>query len=176
MRADSGTATAGPLARGNATLRFAAIFLALLLLFEAAIEILSATGAILPLARLTAQATGLIANSTGVPATVSGVEIFLQNRILVIIAECLGVYMIAAFSALVLAYPTTWSAKGRALLLGIPAILLANLLRLGLVVHAEERLPAAFPVLHDYLFQVAMILFVLGAWGLWVGRLGRDER
>lgn len=155
----------------GSSLRSAGAFLILIALFESVVALLSRAGTFLPLMEWTASVTGYLANVTGVAATVSRWEVFLGDQTLAINAECVGVYLIGAYLALVLASPAPPLLKLRGSILGVLAIVVANFARLLITVHLSDKFPVVFPFVHDYLAQVGMIAVVLGVWALWIGEV-----
>ncbi len=149
-------------------LRPAAVFIGVFALLEVAGAFLYLSGSLWPVMTATASVTGFLANATGVPATVAQAEIFMDMRILEINSECTGIYLYAAYIALLLASRRSWSHRIVGILAGVSALIVVNLFRLLLVVHISDKLPRAMPFLHDYLFQVLLVVAVLAVWGYWL--------
>jgi len=149
--------------------RVAVTFVVIFLALQAAVWTLTLQGVFDPIMRGTAVLTGVCSNGTGVPAIVSGEQIFLTNRILRIDLDCTGISLAMVYAALVLAYPLNWRRKLVGLGVGIPALLLANLVRLIAVVQLSGPLEDwAFLFVPYYLFKVAMIAVVTGLWAAYL--------
>jgi exosortase/archaeosortase family protein len=122
---------------------------------------------------ITASLTSALANATGVRASAFGPDVFLASRILNINVECTGVYLMAAVAALVIATPASWRSRSAGVLLGIAAVVAANMVRLVITAHIAGASQFVFGVMHDYLFQVALLFVVFGVWSVWRGGYAR---
>jgi exosortase/archaeosortase family protein len=121
-------------------------------------------------------ANGLI-NASGVPATRLGTRIYLSSRVLEIDGDCTALLVLAVYGSLVVAYPVLLRTKAVGLLVGLPALLVLNQVRLVAVAHASELLSGgAFSFVHDYLFKVFMIAGVVGLWAWWLAYARRRAR
>ena len=125
----------------------------------------------------TAAAASALINVSGVPATRLGTSIYLSSRILQIDSDCTALLVLATFVSLLVAYPVSLRTKATGLLVGAPALLAANQLRLVAVAQASEMLLAAsFAFAHDYLFKVFMVAVVIGLWAWWLAYARRQAR
>jgi len=105
----------------------------------------------------------------GVQHRLSGTDIMLSTRTLRITMDCTAAYIMAIYIALIVAYPFTLRLKGAALLIGLPVIYVANLVRLVVIAAISDHSSAqVFTLTHDYLFEVAMVLVVLALWVTWL--------
>ncbi|MBI5231828.1 MAG: archaeosortase/exosortase family protein [Coriobacteriales bacterium] len=156
-------------------LRSAATFLVLALLFEVAVTLAIPPVAKVALCSATSSAAGSLIQVTGVPVSVFGSDVFLPSRKLAIDLECTAVYLIGVFAALTLAYPASWRQRVIGIAFGVPLVIVGNLLRLVVVARVSESWPAAFDFTHDLLFQISLVLWVLGTWGAWVLWTRTDE-
>jgi archaeosortase B (VPXXXP-CTERM-specific) len=120
----------------------------------------------------TARVSATLMSATGVHAVLSGTLIRIPNRILAIDLACTGITIVALYCALILAYPVRWSYRLLGIAIGVPAILLANLVRIVAAAHVSATAPSAFTFVHVYLFQVGMVLVVAFIWAGWLS-LGR---
>lgn len=154
-------------------IKSALVFLGLFAAFEATAEILYVVGAFALPTQWTAWLTCTLARATGVPAVLGDAEVYLANHTLVIQGECLGIFLIAAYAALVLASFAAWREKAVGLGIGTAVILTANVARLLIVAQTSEHAPRVFTFLHDYVYQVFMVLLVVGTWAWWLARVGR---
>lgn len=152
-------------------LRPAAVFLGWLLALEVVAGLLARVGALRPLVWVYVRATAALAELMGVPATVDGAGVRLPTRMLTIDMECTGVYLFAAYVALVFASRRTVMDRLIGITVGIPGLALANLIRLALVIQASEHIgESAFLFVHDYLFQVLFVAAVVAIWAAWASR------
>jgi exosortase/archaeosortase family protein len=158
-----------PLAPDATLLRVALAFVAIYAVLQAGLWALTYYQLLNPVIQATTDITAWCANATGVPATVSGNEIGLATRILRIDLDCTGLSLVAIYSALVLAYPLSFKSRIVGLAAGIPALLLANFLRLWAVAQLSGPLDQnTFMFVHDYLFKIAMVAVVIALWGLYL--------
>ncbi len=122
-----------------------------------------------------ASLTATMSNLVGVHATTAANEVYLATRTLRIDFECTGLSLMLVYSALVLAYPLGPKNKVTAIAVGLPAIFVANLIRLVLVAGLSDPLPdRAFLFVHDYLFKVGMVIVVIGLWAAYLVRARRS--
>ncbi len=150
-------------------LRVAIVFALVFVALEAAIWGALLAGYMLPVMETTTRAATALISAAGIPVTRTGIQMFLSTRILEIDLDCTAIQLIALYAALVVAYPVSTRTKLLGLAIGVPAILLANLLRLlGVAVASEYASPAAFAFVHDFLFKVVMILVIMGLWAWWL--------
>jgi exosortase/archaeosortase family protein len=121
------------------------------------------------LTRATATVSGAGARAVGLQATVVGSMITLPSRSLRIDPGCTAVTLLAVYVALVLAYPVGNRMRLLAILVGVPVLIAANIARIVAVAVAAEFLTGrAFYMVHDYLFELAMVLVVLMMWVVWL--------
>lgn len=155
----------------NEFVKVSLIFLALVSLFNLAIYLLSYAGYLYPLIDFTTVSAAYLMNLFGLKAAVSLDRILLKSRTFYITLECTAIYIAALYASLVLAYPVKAKKKLSGLTIGIPAILIANILRLLIIATVSERFPSKyFNYLHDYLWQIVFVLLVATLWFIWLGR------
>lgn len=144
--------------------RFAAYFVVL----DVAIMLGYATGWLGAVLEGTAAVATRIVTSIGIAAVRSGTLIRLPSRTLSVDLACTAVFVVALYVALILAYPV--SAKNRLLgiALGVPAILAVNVMRIVATAQVSESAPSAFQFVHDYMFQVGMVLVTVAVWAAWL--------
>ena len=116
----------------------------------------------------TATAASALMNATGVVATRAGTLITVPGRQLSIGPDCTGISIAVLFVSLILAYPAKLSSKLVGALLGIAAILVANLTRLVAVAQISRAPDAVFATAHDFLFQVGMVVVAVAVWAYWL--------
>ncbi|MHB0977514.1 MAG: archaeosortase/exosortase family protein [Candidatus Aquicultorales bacterium] len=148
----------------------ACLFIGLSLLFNLLVYLLSYAGQLEWLIEGTTSLSGYLVKAVGFNAALTRESILLGSRTLVVTLECTAVFIIALFSAFVISYPTDIKRKIQGLAVGIPGILLLNLLRLLVVALVSERYPRYFDYVHDYLWQIAFILAATVPWYLWASR------
>jgi exosortase/archaeosortase family protein len=106
-----------------------------------------------------------------IPVERSGTTMLLASGGMDVVSECSAVYVLILFAAAVMAFPTTWRARGRGLLIGLPCLFVVNLLRLvslGVVIRFRASL---LPLFHEYLWQVLFIFVVAGLYLFWIERI-----
>jgi len=116
----------------------------------------------------TASCVGLVLTLLGQTVSVSGQTVSVQDGMsFQIIYQCSGLFLMAIYTAAVLAYPATLREKGLGLLVGLPLLFLANLVRLALLGIIGKFFPQFFELSHEYLWQGIFIVFVLLLWTFW---------
>ena len=88
-----------------------------------------------------------------------------------IIDGCNGVTPLCLLLGGVLAFPTTWRARGLGLLIGVPAVLVINMLRILGLYLVRAKFPDWFDRSHLYVAQAFVILFTAGVWLWWLARI-----
>jgi exosortase/archaeosortase family protein len=151
-------------------LRTGAVFLVLNFAFQVMLLFASRAGVASWATEGTAWVSGVLVRLSGLPVTVSGSEIFLSSRVLSINLDCTSAYVAGTFVALILACPASWRMKLAGIGTGVPIILAANLVRLVAVAQVAVRFPGGFDFVHDYLFQVALLLVAAFLWVAWMAK------
>jgi exosortase/archaeosortase family protein len=90
-------------------------------------------------------------------------------RELVVVEGCDGITFVALILAAVLPFPAQWKVKLIGLGWLLPALLIANWLRLVLLTAIRFYVPAGFDFFHVYFFQPLMIALTLFLFLLWLG-------
>ncbi|UCF79383.1 MAG: archaeosortase/exosortase family protein [Candidatus Eiseniibacteriota bacterium] len=125
---------------------------------------------------VTASWLGNVLSLLGFDATVNGVFVSFGTAGLEIIGECTGYTAMALFFSVVVAYPSPLKKKLLGLAIGIPLILVFNLLRLVVMTYVLAYRPQYFDVAHLYFWQVALIVFVVAMVVFWIEKLvGREK-
>lgn len=101
----------------------------------------------------------------------SGTNLTLDGFRAVIVEACNGVLPIYIFLAAVLAFPSSWSEKLRGALIGIPAILVINLVRVVSLMILGAHNPDIVERVHIDVWQTAVVVLALGIWIFWAERL-----
>jgi len=153
------------------------LFVVLFAIFDVVLLSTTGTRAFYEVRLGTAAVADTLIGATGINTSLSGTQINLSSRVLQIDPDCTGLLLIAMYAALVIAYPAPAKVKGVGLLVGAPALLLANLGRLVGVAVASELLPdEAFAFTHDYLFKVLMVAVIIALWAWWLTYAQRHAR
>ncbi len=128
-----------------------------------------------PVRRLTAEILSEVLRGVGIETLRFEATVFLTDfsEDLQIIDECTAVFAIMIYLCFLLAFPSRATQKLVGALVGIPTLLVLNLVRLvagALVLTVDARL---FTFLHDYLWQLGFTAVTLGlafCWATWVSR------
>jgi len=170
----TGASSEARLGPDRTLIKVAVLFFVIFAVLQTALWGLTYKGYFDPVMGLTADMTGACANATGVPATVSVNDVVLESRILRIDPDCTGVTLMMVYAALVLAYPLGVKRKLIGLAIGIPAIFVANMIRLLAVAQLSGPLEdRTFFFVHDYLFKVVMMAVVIVAWAVYLASARR---
>lgn len=89
-------------------------------------------------------------------------------RELVVVEGCDGITFVALILAAVVPFPAPWKQKLLGLAWLIPALLVANWLRLVVLAAVRFYASQGFDFFHVYFFQPLMIAFTLGIFMLWI--------
>ena len=77
--------------------------------------------------------------------------------------------------AAVLAFPSSWKSKGKAIVLGGAMIFVLNQVRLLTLYFIGKSFPLLFDDVHIYVWQGVIIVFVAFYWYSWAVRSQRSE-
>lgn len=120
---------------------------------------------------LNAAILGRLLGLLGVLVSTSGVFVTVGGFRLEIIYECSALYALALTAAYCLAYPVGWAARLGGVAACLPLLFAVNQARLVAISLVGLHFPRWFSVVHYYVAQTGMILFVLGiclGWSLYV--------
>jgi exosortase H (IPTLxxWG-CTERM-specific) len=159
--------------------RFALSFLGLALLFAILVRIDEAVfdaAAAAALTRRVAQIVATMLRLCGAPVTESGGTVFYQASAFQILADCTGVEFIGLFTAAVLAFPSSWRQRLRALAVGIPVLMGLNLVRMISLILVGVRSQTALEYGHLYVWPVLLLAASLAMWLSWARKAARDPR
>lgn len=120
-------------------------------------------------------ATALL-NLTGIPAQVTGTVVATPAFSVAIQNNCNAIYETAIFVAAVLSYPATWRERTYGAALGFMALYLLNLIRVLSLIYVGSHFRQYFDVSHVYIWQSVFIIFALGLWIFWAGKLVQSAR
>ncbi|MBI4516143.1 MAG: exosortase H [Deltaproteobacteria bacterium] len=158
--------------------RFALTFLGLVLLFSTLVQVdlLVFDGAVGGVvsnlsARLAAASLALLgADVARVDNTIS-----YRSAAFQIVSDCTGVEVIGLFVAAVLAFPSGPRRKVSGLILGIPVLLVVNLVRMVTLIDIGARYPETLEYGHLYLWPVIILAVALAMWLSWARSADRDR-
>lgn len=148
---------------------FALIFAVLYFIFGIAEGVRN--GIIKPYTRLIAKAIAGVVNLFGAGAFTDGTIVQTATFSLNIAMGCDGVEATCLFVAGVLAFPTSWRARGIGLAIGIPIIQVINLARLVALYYAGIYLPSLVEQIHVYVAQTIVILLSTAILIYWLERI-----
>ena len=107
--------------------------------------------------------------------TASGTHLEFDGFPAEIVEACNGVLPIYIFLAAVLAFPSTWNEKLRGMLLGVPMILLINVVRVVSLMILGAHNPDIVERVHIDVWQTAIVVLSMGIWIFWAERLVRPQ-
>jgi len=111
---------------------------------------------------------GCLINISGLQVVVEGVYLTFANERWVMTPECTALTAMIVFAAFVIVYPARVKSKGIALAVGIPFIILSNLVRLLTLAWATKWFPRYAHWIHDYVWQVAFLMLITVMWLIWI--------
>lgn len=123
--------------------------------------------------RLTAQMLAGLLWLLGVGGIAEGARVRSDVFSLEIVAECTAILPIVIFLGALWATPATARARWSAVLVGIPLIVLFNLLRLVSLIYIGHLAPRWVETVHLLIWQPLVILFSVGLWLWWAERWRR---
>lgn len=124
------------------------------------------------IARIVSAILNLLGNETRVVGTTVASAQFGIS----VVTACTGVFMTAAFVAAVIAYPSRLRAKLVGAGLGTAAIFALNVIRLVSLFYVGVYLPRFLEPAHLLVWQSLLIVFVVGLWLFWAGRVAHAPR
>jgi len=118
-----------------------------------------------------AEACTAVLRLCGIESMRNGTHVRIGVAGMDVISECSAIYVLILFAAAVIAFPTTWAARGRGLAIGIPVLLATNVLRLVTLGVVLRFRPALLPLFHEYLWQVLFVVIVAALYMVWIERM-----
>lgn len=128
-----------------------------------------------PLQRVTAEVVTFLFNLFGIQAVCSGLMVDIPNARWEVALECTSLSALIVFLSFIIAYPTKLKSKIIGSLVGLPLLIIANILRLVLLGWATVHLPKIANYLHDYVWQIGFLLLVALLWVLWIDLVVKYE-
>jgi len=155
--------------------RFGLSFLSLIVLFA----ILTSTSAAqrllhVPLSRLVVSLAAPILSIFGT-VSAAGTDLTFNSFSVSIAEACNGVLPTYIFVSAVLAFPSHWREKGIGMLIGIPGIMLVNVLRVVTLMCFGAYWPSVFERVHIYVWQALVVALSLAIWVFWAERFVRPS-
>jgi archaeosortase B (VPXXXP-CTERM-specific) len=117
---------------------------------------------------VTAQWLALSLRLMGETPVVSGIKISCATCSFRIIGECTAYYPCTIFVSAVLAFPAAWTRKLLGVVLGVPAVLLVNQVRLVSLCYIADAFPEQFETIHIVVWQSLIIFLTVLLWIVWV--------
>lgn len=151
------------------------LFFVLVVSFNLAVWALGRSGGLSFFQLWTAGAATWLIRLTSIDVTMSGIVIGLPNDTWLINLECTAVFVMAVYAAFVIAYPARLGHKAAALAIGLPAVFLANLLRLLIMAWLGRFGLQYASGFHDYVWQVGFIMMVVISWVAWIRAVGNES-
>ena len=127
------------------------------------------------LTRLNAQLTGGALTLLGAGPRVNGNMVSTSFFAAEIIFECTAVYPIAMWVAAVLAYPARWRPKLLGIALGVPALMVLNVVRLVTLFYLGYWWAEVFDTAHLLIWQSLLVFLTLLLWLLWAATIVRRD-
>ncbi len=124
---------------------------------------------------LTAQVAGYFMTITGLEPLIYKNVIKFAGIIWLVDAECTAINLLNVFAAFILVYPASIKSKSIGLLIGLPFIITANIVRLFGMAWVVEIAPSYVGYFHDYLWQVVFLIMVGIMWFVWVDTMVSNE-
>lgn len=124
-------------------------------------------GLVLPYTSWIARLSGSVLSALGEDITVSGCDLRSPRFAVTIYNGCNGLITSLVFASAVLAFPSTWRAKGVGLGLGLLAIQIVNLVRIISLYFIGAAAPRLFNTAHIVVWQSLVILAGVVLWILW---------
>lgn len=125
--------------------------------------------------RFNAELTGGALWLLGAGAKVHGNLVTTSFFAAEIIFECTAVYPIAMWIAAVLAYPARWRPKLLGIALGVPALVLINVVRLVSLFYIGYWWEEVFETAHLLIWQSLLVFLTLLLWLLWAATIVRRD-
>ena len=100
--------------------------------------------------------------------SIDGFTILLNSKSIInVINECTGIFSMSIFVSIVLVFDTTLRNKVWGLVVGVPVLFGLAILRLSLTTLLVVKYPTMLHLMHDYLFQIFLLVFVVALFVVW---------
>ena len=124
--------------------------------------------------RVSAIVVSRVINVFGGNTSAVGLQIESEIFPMRVVPECLAIEPTALFVACVLCFPTTWSKKLWALVVGLPLLHAANLARMVALYFVGTTYADRWHVAHIHISQTAITVLVVVIWLIWMRWAGRN--
>ncbi len=128
---------------------------------------------------LTEHSAAVVASTLslfGADVTRRGATIVYHSAAFRVIDECTGIEVIGLFVAAVLAFPSAWRHRLLGLALGVPSLLLLNLIRMCTLILVGASSARALDIGHVYVWPVIVLTMAMVIWLSWARIAVRDPR
>jgi len=125
--------------------------------------------------RATAWLTGVGLRVLQLQPRVAGSEVQAGGFSLLVVSECTGVFPTLIFVIGVLAAPFRWRYRIWGVLLGLPALVLLNWIRMVSLTVVGIYFPAQFDTIHLVVWQPLYVFLAALLWGLWAWQAYRRD-
>ena len=128
---------------------------------------------------LTEHSAAVVASTLslfGADVTRRGATIVYRSAAFRVIDECTGIEVIGLFVAAVLAFPSAWRHRLLGLALGVPSLLLLNLIRMSTLILVGAGSAKALDIGHVYVWPVIILTMAMAIWLSWARIAVRDPR
>ncbi len=127
-----------------------------------------------PLILANAWLTFQLLDLMGAQVTLNGAFIYSREFSIEVVSGCTGLFVFLFLLAAVIAFPSAWKAKGKAILLGGVLIFVLNQVRLLTLYFIGRAFPSFFDDMHIYVWQGVIIVIVAFYWYSWAARAPRS--
>lgn len=121
----------------------------------------------------TASATGAVLTLLGMNVSVSGTLMAIGNFTFQLVPDCTPLPPVMLLTGAMLAFPTTWRAKGIGIVAGALLLSALNLVRTVSLAYIGLYLPQWLDIAHNIIWQSMMILAGVIIWLFWMKRYAR---
>jgi exosortase H (IPTLxxWG-CTERM-specific) len=118
--------------------------------------------------RWTAETTAWALSLLGAAGRTEGTIVYSSVFAIDVILECTAIFPVALYFSAVVATPDSITSKLVGLAVGIPAILLLNLIRLVSLCYIGYWFPESFDTAHHLVWQSLIVFFTALVWIGWV--------
>jgi exosortase/archaeosortase family protein len=172
---DRATRQQTPVSGARPVLRFALGFAVLVVVFNVVYYgYLANTAAVQSYLAASAWASATIMSWLGTTVSSSGPSIHGPAFSMTVAVGCDAIQPAALFGCAVLASPLSWRSRMGGLMIGVPLLLLLNLVRIITLFYAGLHFRSAFDVLHIDVWQGLFIVAALLLWIVWFLRAQRS--
>ena len=131
---------------------------------------------LIPFQEFMVKLTGSVISASGLHVVQDGVHMYLNKSHWIMTPECTALSALIVFMSFVLVYPASVKSKGMAITLGMPFLIIANVLRLLTLAWASELAFNFASLFHDYVWQVAFLILIVLMWLIWIELVVNREK